>query len=171
MRPAPYNDRLLTREWEHGMRPTEINEYLKVQVIGQEEVLRYVSVAIFKHISGEPYGNLLLIGNSGTGKTTVMRAMERLYEEHDEFEQYRVVIIMNANTFATDEGVIDTSASVRPAGGTGPADSRRWTPTTERSALHAARHGLPRRDRQGLRDGRRQGLRHRHQHPAGACSR
>jgi ATP-dependent Clp protease ATP-binding subunit ClpX len=38
-----------------------------------------------------------------------MRAMERLYGEHEEFAQYRVVIIMNANTFATDEGVVDTS--------------------------------------------------------------
>jgi ATP-dependent Clp protease ATP-binding subunit ClpX len=38
-----------------------------------------------------------------------MRAMERLYADHAEFAQYRVVIIMNANTFATDEGVIDIS--------------------------------------------------------------
>ena len=92
------------------MLPTEINENLRRDVIGQEEVLRFVSVAIFKHLEGERYGNLMLIGNSGTGKTTVMRAMERLYQEHDEFSKYRVVIIMNANTFATEEGVVDTTA-------------------------------------------------------------
>lgn len=89
------------------MKPVEINEFLKRDVIGQEETLRFVSVAIFKHLQGERYGNLLLIGNSGTGKTTVMRAMERLYAEHDEFQKYRVVVIMNANQFATDEGMVD----------------------------------------------------------------
>ena len=91
------------------MQPTEINEKLRRDVIGQEETLKFVSVAIFKHLMGERYGNLMLIGNSGTGKTTVMRAMERLYAEHDEFSKYRVVVIMNANTFATEEGVVDTS--------------------------------------------------------------
>jgi ATP-dependent Clp protease ATP-binding subunit ClpX len=91
------------------MKPIEINDFLRRDVIGQEQVLRFVSVAIFKHLEGEPYGNLMLIGNSGTGKTTVMRAMERLYRDHAEFAQYRVVVILNANTFASDEGVIDTA--------------------------------------------------------------
>jgi ATP-dependent Clp protease ATP-binding subunit ClpX len=91
------------------MQPIEINERMGRDVIGQEETLRFVSVAIFKHLQGEPYGNLMMIGNSGTGKTTVMRAMERLYNEHEEFSKYRVVIILNANTFATEEGVVDTS--------------------------------------------------------------
>ena len=65
------------------MNPTQINENLQRDVIGQEETLRFVSVAIFKHLQGEPYGNLMMIGSSGTGKTTVMRAVERLYGEHD----------------------------------------------------------------------------------------
>lgn len=90
------------------MRPVEINEFLARDVLGQEEALRFVSVAIFKHLQGERFGNLMLIGNSGTGKTTIMRSMERLYRDHEEFSQYRVVVIMNANTFATEEGVIDT---------------------------------------------------------------
>lgn len=91
------------------MRPPDIDAALRRDVIGQEEALRFVSVAIFKHLLGERFGNLMMIGNSGTGKTTIMRAMERLYAEHEEFHKYRVVIIMNANVFATDEGVIDTS--------------------------------------------------------------
>jgi ATP-dependent Clp protease ATP-binding subunit ClpX len=91
------------------MKPVEINDFLKHDVIGQEEALRFVSVAIFKHLQGERFGNLMLIGNSGTGKTTIMRSMEKLYAEHDEFSKYRVVVIMNANTFATEEGVVDTS--------------------------------------------------------------
>jgi ATP-dependent Clp protease ATP-binding subunit ClpX len=91
------------------MRPTDIYNELERQVIGQQEVLRYVSVAIFKHLEGEKYGNLLLIGNSGTGKTTIMHAIEALYAAHGELTDYRVVLIMNANTFATEEGAVDTT--------------------------------------------------------------
>ncbi|MBZ5637749.1 MAG: AAA family ATPase [Acidobacteriia bacterium] len=91
------------------MQPVEINQNLQTAVLGQEETLRFVSVAIFKHLQGEKYGNLLLIGNSGTGKTTVMRAMERLYQSQPAFAEYRVVVILNANTMASEEGVIDTS--------------------------------------------------------------
>jgi len=91
------------------MRPPEINEFLSRDVIGQPDALRFVAVAIFKHLQGEPFGNLMMIGNSGTGKTTIMRSMERLYQDHEEFAKYRVVIIINANTFASDEGTIDTS--------------------------------------------------------------
>jgi len=91
------------------MVPVEINQLLQRDVIGQEEALRFVSVAIFKHVMGERYGNLMLIGSSGTGKTTIMRSVERLYEEKTELQKYRVVVIINANTFASDEGVVDTS--------------------------------------------------------------
>ncbi|HEX4959577.1 MAG TPA: AAA family ATPase [Thermoanaerobaculia bacterium] len=91
------------------MKPVEIHNFLSQSVIGQEEALRYVSVAIFKHLQGEKYGNLLLIGNSGTGKTTIMRGIESLYNGHEEFAEYRVVLIMNANTLATEEGAVDTS--------------------------------------------------------------
>ena len=86
------------------MKPVEINDFLAQQVIGQEEALRYVSVAIFKHLQGEKYGNLLLIGNSGTGKTTIMRAIENLYASREDFREHRVVLIMNANTLATEVG-------------------------------------------------------------------
>lgn len=91
------------------MKPTEICQFLQQDVIGQEEALRFVSVAIFKHLEGERYGNLMLIGSSGTGKTTIMRSVERLYETHEELQKYRVVIIINANTFATEDGRVDTS--------------------------------------------------------------
>ena len=91
------------------MNPPEIFAALSQDVIGQEGTLRYVSVAIFKHIQGEPFGNLLMIGNSGTGKTTTMRAMERLYSSTPAFESYRVVIIINANVLANDEGTVDTT--------------------------------------------------------------
>ena len=89
------------------MKPTEIYSNLQRDLIGQEETLRFVSVAIFKHLQGEKFGNLLLIGNSGTGKTTIMRAVERLYSEHREFAEHRVVVILNAHTLATEEGAVD----------------------------------------------------------------
>ena len=90
------------------MQPVEIYDILQQDVIGQEQTLKFVSVAIFKHLEGERYGNLLMIGNSGTGKTTVMRAMERLYESRTEFAQYRAVVIMNANALSTEDGAVDT---------------------------------------------------------------
>ena len=90
-----------------AMQPTDIYGSLQQRVIGQEEILRFVSVAIFKHLQGEKYGNLLLIGNSGTGKTTIMRAIEELYREHEELRDYRVLVIMNASTIANEEGVVD----------------------------------------------------------------
>src|SRR5215472_19373792 len=89
------------------MRPVDIYDELGKRVIGQQEALRYVSVAIFKHLQGEKYGNLLLIGNSGTGKTTIMRAIEALYAGEEEFADYRTLLILNASTLATEEGAGD----------------------------------------------------------------
>ena len=89
------------------MQPTEINEFLQADVIGQQDTLKFVSVAIFKHLQGERFGNLLMIGNSGTGKTTIMRSMERLYATHEDIHANRVVCIMNANQFASEEGIVD----------------------------------------------------------------
>ena len=91
------------------MTPLDIFDELGRDVIGQESILRYVSVAIFKHLQGEPFGNLLLIGNSGTGKTTTMHSIERLYASRSELERYRNVVIINANVLADEEGNVDTS--------------------------------------------------------------
>lgn len=102
-------DPIQTATAQSHLKPTEIFQFLEERVIGQEEALRYVSVAIFKHLQGEKYGNLLLIGNSGTGKTTIMRGIEALYGGHEELHEYRVVLILNANTLATEEGAVDTS--------------------------------------------------------------
>ena len=88
------------------MIPRDIYDFLRKDIIGQEEMLKFVSVAIFKHITGEKFGNLLLIGNSGTGKTATMQAMERLYHTHPEFAKHRVVLRINANSFANEEGLV-----------------------------------------------------------------
>ncbi len=57
------------------MLPVEINKLLERDVIGQATACRIVSVAIYKHLQGERFGNLMMIGSSGTGKTTIMRSM------------------------------------------------------------------------------------------------
>ena len=88
------------------MKPVDIYNIIKKDIIGQDDMLKYVSVAIFKHVAGEKFGNLVLIGNSGTGKTATMQAMEQMYMTHPFFEKHRVVARMNANTFANDEGFV-----------------------------------------------------------------
>lgn len=79
------------------IRPPEILEELGHGVLGQDRALRYVSVSIYKHITGKVPGNLLMIGNSGTGKTTIMNNIQRLYNEVPELEPFRAVTILNAN--------------------------------------------------------------------------
>ena len=85
-----------------------MDENLHSRVIGQDEALKYVSVAIFKHIWGEAVGNVLMIGNSGTGKTTIMRAIEHFYSANPSLRQFRVVVRMNANTLSHEEGQVIT---------------------------------------------------------------
>jgi ATP-dependent Clp protease ATP-binding subunit ClpX len=38
-----------------------------------------------------------------------MRAIEALYSSHEDFKEHRAVLILNANTLATEEGAVDTS--------------------------------------------------------------
>ena len=45
-------------------------------MIGQEEAVREMAVALAKKLAGLRVGNILLIGSSGSGKTTLMRAVE-----------------------------------------------------------------------------------------------
>lgn len=79
------------------IKPPVIFEELRRGVLGQNKALRFVSVAIYKHTTGKVPGNLLMIGNSGTGKTTVMNNIQRLYNEIPEYRPFRAVTIINAN--------------------------------------------------------------------------
>lgn len=79
------------------IKPAEIFKELKRGVLGQDRALRYVSVAVYKHVTGEVPGNILLIGNSGTGKTTIMNNLQRLYHGVPEYGPFRSMTIINAN--------------------------------------------------------------------------
>ncbi len=77
--------------------PPVIFEELNRGVLGQDRALRFVSVAVYKHTTGKISGNLLMIGNSGTGKTTIMNNLQRLYNDVPEYRPFRAVTIINAN--------------------------------------------------------------------------
>jgi|GEM_PF-204794 len=85
------------------IRPPWIQDQLRKGVLGQERSLRFVAVAMYKHTTGKVSGNLLLIGNSGTGKTTIMNNIQRLYDTVPEWRPFRVLTILNANLLVDSE--------------------------------------------------------------------
>lgn len=84
------------------LRPRDIFEELRKTVVGQDEAIREVSVALVKHLVGQPAPNILLIGNSGSGKTTLMRAVEQFLGSISDFGEYANVLRMNANVLAEE---------------------------------------------------------------------
>jgi ATP-dependent Clp protease ATP-binding subunit ClpX len=82
------------------MTPRRILDDLSRDVIGQDQALQDMSVAIFKHLIEHSSRNVLMIGNSGTGKTTIMRSVERFFSETEGFEKYSTIIRINANLVA-----------------------------------------------------------------------
>src|SRR5213082_1785720 len=79
------------------LRPREVFEALSATVVGQDEAIRELSVAIVKHLVGHPAPNILMIGNSGSGKTTLMRAVEQFLSNRPGVNEYANVIRINAN--------------------------------------------------------------------------
>ena len=90
-----------------SLLPVDIFSYLSGKVLGQEAVLKQVSVSVYKHINGIKWGNILLIGNSGTGKTTLMNSIIQFYRDHEELAQYQAMSVMNANTLVDDAGEVN----------------------------------------------------------------
>ncbi|MEZ5312528.1 MAG: AAA family ATPase [Thermoanaerobaculia bacterium] len=90
-------------EVHDAITPAVLFEELHRGVLGQDRALRFVSVAIHKHVLGKVSGNILLIGSSGTGKTTIMNNIQRLYDTVPGFEAFRAVTILNANLLVDSE--------------------------------------------------------------------
>ncbi|MCP4406764.1 MAG: AAA domain-containing protein [Gammaproteobacteria bacterium] len=82
------------------MTPKEIFAALGHDVIGQNRALQEMSVAIYKHLIEHSVGNVLMMGNSGTGKTSIMRAVERFFSQAEGFEKFSTIIRINANLVA-----------------------------------------------------------------------
>ena len=80
--------------------PKKIFADLSRDVIGQDQALQDMSVAIYNHLMEHSVGNVLMIGNSGTGKTTIMRAVEQFFSQTEGFEKYSTIIRINANLVA-----------------------------------------------------------------------
>jgi len=89
--------------------PQDIYNYLSAKVLGQDHVLKHISVAVYKHINGVSGGNILLIGNSGTGKTTIMKKIRQFYHDQEELQKYKAMAVMNANTLVDEEGEVNTN--------------------------------------------------------------
>lgn len=75
-------------------------------MFGQQLAVHEVSVAISKKLAGLAAGNVLLIGPSGTGKTTVMRAVESFLASDPALALRSTLIRVHANILAqeADEG-------------------------------------------------------------------
>src|SRR5882724_5476257 len=84
------------------LRPREVFEQLSKTVVGQDEAIRELSVAVVKHLVGHPAPNMLLVGNSGSGKTTLMRAVEHFLAARSDLSQSANVIRINANVLAEE---------------------------------------------------------------------
>jgi ATP-dependent Clp protease ATP-binding subunit ClpX len=84
------------------LRPRDIYEELRKSVVGQDDAIREISVALVKHLVGQPAPNILLIGNSGSGKTTLMRAVEQFLATTPDLSSYANVVRLNANVLAEE---------------------------------------------------------------------
>jgi ATP-dependent Clp protease ATP-binding subunit ClpX len=85
---------------EASLLPAKIAEALRQRVIGQEESVREISIALAKKLAGLAAGNVLLVGSSGTGKTTLMRAVEDYLAADPRLAQSSTLVRVHANVLA-----------------------------------------------------------------------
>ncbi len=91
--------------------PNDLYARLAKHVIDQPVALEQISVSLYKHIQRIKVGNIMLIGNSGTGKTTIMRAIEQTFSEDADLAKFVNTIRLNANIVADNEST-DLESSV-----------------------------------------------------------
>jgi ATP-dependent Clp protease ATP-binding subunit ClpX len=82
--------------------PVEISSALTRRVMGQEDAVREMAVALSKHLGGLRVGNILMIGSSGTGKTTLMRAVESYLAADPALANRSAVVRIHANVLGDE---------------------------------------------------------------------
>jgi ATP-dependent Clp protease ATP-binding subunit ClpX len=82
--------------------PSSIAEALSRRILGQDEAVREMAVALSKQLAGLRVGNILMIGSSGTGKTTLMRAVEGYLGSDPVLTARSAVIRIHANVLGEE---------------------------------------------------------------------
>jgi len=82
--------------------PSAIAAALAQRVLGQEEAVREMAVALAKQLAGLRVGNILMIGSSGTGKTTLMRAVESFLAADPVLASRSAVVRIHANVLGEE---------------------------------------------------------------------
>ena len=83
-------------------RPAEIAAALEKRVFGQQMAVRETAIAVAKHFADLQAGNLLLIGSSGTGKTTLLRAVEAYLAADPGLAAQATLIRIHANLLSEE---------------------------------------------------------------------
>ena len=82
--------------------PHEIASVLGQRVIGQQNAVEEMSVALAKKLSGVRTGHILMIGSSGTGKTTLMRGVEEYLASDPRLALRSTVVRLHANVLGEE---------------------------------------------------------------------
>ncbi len=82
--------------------PLAIAAALSRRLMGQENAVREMAVALAKHLGGQRSGNILMIGSSGTGKTTLLRAVEAYLGSDPELAVRSTVVRLHANVLGEE---------------------------------------------------------------------
>jgi ATP-dependent Clp protease ATP-binding subunit ClpX len=92
--------------------PAEIAAALGARVIGQPWAIQEMSIALAKKLADLDTGNILLVGSSGTGKTTLMRAVERYLAADPLLAARSAVLRIHANVLGDEAEAGRPGASV-----------------------------------------------------------
>jgi len=82
--------------------PAEIAAALGARVLGQDEAVREMAIALAKKVAGLRVGHILMIGSSGTGKTTLMRAVEEYLAATPALAGRSAVVRLHANVLGEE---------------------------------------------------------------------
>jgi ATP-dependent Clp protease ATP-binding subunit ClpX len=82
--------------------PATIADAITRRVMGQDEAVREMAVALSKQLAGLRVGNILMIGSSGTGKTTLMRAVEGYLSSDPVLAARSAVVRIHANVLGEE---------------------------------------------------------------------